>query len=98
MRMRFRAAVVAATALGFVGGGWIGAQEPAAPTAKPVDLAVKRKHDPARRVPAYFGQIGLTTEQRAPLPETQRKLLDNRRGASNEPGATRTAVAATPGH
>ncbi len=41
------------------------AQEPA--PAKPAVPAPKKKADPAHRVPAYFGQIGLTTEQRASI-------------------------------
>ena len=35
--------------------------EKAAPASAP---AAKKKGDPSRRVPAYFGQVGLTTEQR----------------------------------
>ena len=50
------------------------AQEPAA--ARPVDLVAKRKHDAARRVPAHFGQIGLTTEQRANIYTIQGKHLE----------------------
>ena len=41
------------------------AQEP--PAVKPADPAAKKKTDPARRVPDYFGQIALTTEQRAAI-------------------------------
>ena len=52
----------------------IEAQEPTA--AKPADPAVKKKHDAARRVPAYFGQIGLTTEQRANIYSIQGKRLE----------------------
>ena len=51
----------------------IAAQEPAA--AKPADPA-KKKHDAARRVPAYFGQIGLTTEQRANIYGIQGKRME----------------------
>ena len=40
-----------------------GAQEPAG--AQPAEPVAKKKHDAAHRVPAYFGQIALTTEQRA---------------------------------
>ena len=108
-------------------GGATRAQEPAA--VKPAEPA-KKKHDVARRVPAHFGQIGLTTEQRANiyaiqgkrfdrieeleqqiakeraemlaqcegvLTDTQKKLLDNLRRASAEPGgAAKTAEASKP--
>jgi len=47
------------------------AQEP--PATKPVDPVAKKKSDPARRVPPYFGQIGLTTEQRASIYSVQGK-------------------------
>jgi hypothetical protein len=43
------------------------AQDPAAKKAadKPeTTTVVKKKYDPSRRVPDYFGQIGLTIEQR----------------------------------
>jgi hypothetical protein len=43
------------------------AQDPAAKKAtdKPeATTVVKKKYDPSRRVPDYFGQIGLTIEQR----------------------------------
>lgn len=48
-------------------GTWpLPAQEPARGKAveKADAPAVKRNYDPARRVPDYFGQIGLTNEQR----------------------------------
>lgn len=73
---RMRAAVAATlvvaglTALG----GATRAQEPPAAT-KPAEPA-KKKQDPARRVPPYFGQIGLTTEQRADIYAIQGKRLD----------------------
>ena len=76
MTIRIRAAVVvtALTVLGLVGSiDRIGAQEPA--TAKPAEPVVKRR-DAARRVPDYFGQIGLTTEQRASIYSVQGKRYE----------------------
>ena len=51
-----------------------GAQEPAA--TKAAEPVAKKRHDAARRVPAYFGQIGLTTEQRAGIYAIQGKRLE----------------------
>ncbi len=68
MVIRFRAVAVAAvlTVVGLVAlDQTTGAQEPAA--SKPTDPPVKKKQDPARRVPPYFGQIGLTPEQKATI-------------------------------
>jgi hypothetical protein len=48
-------------------GSWsLTAQEPGAgkPAEKSDAPTIKRTYDPARRVPDYFGQIGLTNEQR----------------------------------
>jgi len=50
------------------------AQDPAA--TKSPGPAVKKKHDAARRVPAYFGQIGLTAEQRANIYGIQGKRIE----------------------
>ena len=73
-RMRAAAAVMALAVAGVMAAGESGhAQEPAA--AKPVEPA-KKKHDTARRVPAHFGQIGLTTEQRANIYAIQGKRID----------------------
>ena len=77
MTKRFRAAAAATsfTLLGLLAGSRpIEAQDPT-PT-KVADPAVKKKHDAARRVPAYFGQIGLTTEQRANIYNIQGKRLE----------------------
>ena len=64
--------VTALTVLGTVGFiDPIRAQEPATP--KPAEPAVKKRYDSARRVPDYFGQIGLTTEQRASIYGIQSK-------------------------
>lgn len=126
-RMRAAAAATLVVAGLAALGGATRAQEPAA--SKPAEPA-KKKHDSARRVPAHFGQIGLTTEQRANiysiqgkrldrieeleqqiakersemlaqcegvLTDTQKKLLDNLRRASAEPGAAaKTAEASKP--
>ena len=74
IRIRAAAAMSALTVLGLVGSiGQIGAQEAA--TAKPAEPVVK-KRDAARRVPDYFGQIGLTTEQRANIYGIQNKRYD----------------------
>ncbi len=68
MTIRFRTATVATAVL--MAGlmttfDQIGAQEPVTPkSAEPV---AKKKHDASRRVPDYFGQIGLTAEQRASI-------------------------------
>ncbi len=49
------------------------AQEPGASKGTTPAPVVKKKADPARRVPAYFGQIGLTPEQRASIYTLQAK-------------------------
>ena len=74
-RVRMVALVAALTVTGWVGLDQVtAAQEPASP--KSVEPAGKKKHDAARRVPAYFGQIGLTTEQRATIYGIQGKRLE----------------------
>ena len=63
MRFARRAALVALGSLGLLCFPLL-AQEPA---SKPLGETLKpavRKFDPARRVPDYFGQIGLTPDQR----------------------------------
>jgi hypothetical protein len=52
----------------------IAAQEPAAPSKSAAPIA--KKQDRSRRVPAYFGQIGLTTEQRASIYSIQAKRFE----------------------
>jgi hypothetical protein len=49
------------------------AQEPKAPASetKPKLAPAKRSFDPARRVPAYFGQLGLSDEQRESIYKIQ---------------------------
>jgi hypothetical protein len=50
------------------------AQEPA--TSKQTAPIAKKKQDPSRRVPNYFGQIGLTTEQRTSIYGIQAKRVE----------------------
>jgi Spy/CpxP family protein refolding chaperone len=51
----------------------LAAQEPApAKSAAPIT----KKQDRSRRVPSYFGQIGLTTEQRASIYAIQAKRFE----------------------
>ena len=74
-RIRAAAAATILTLLGMLAAEQrIVAQDPV-PT-KVADPAVKKKHDVARRVPAYFGQIGLTTEQRANIYGIQGKRFE----------------------
>ena len=51
----------------------IGAQEPAKTTA--TTAVEKKKAGPTRRVPDYFGQIGLTPDQRAGIYAVQDKHM-----------------------
>lgn len=52
------------------------AQEPKdAPTKKDVPSASKKAFDPTRRVPPFFGQIGLTLEQRESVYKVQGKHM-----------------------
>ena len=77
MTIRIRAAAMAATltVLGLIAAvDPIGAQEPAAP--KPSEPVAKKRHDASRRVPDYFGQIGLTAEQRASIYSIQSKRFE----------------------
>jgi len=55
----------------------LGAQEPKVPPSetKTKPAPAKRSFDPARRVPAYFGQLGLTNEQRESIYKIQAKHL-----------------------
>lgn len=75
MKIRKHTGVVALglVAVALSGRSPIVAQEPAPKSAEP---APKKKQDPARRVPAYFGQIGLTTEQRAGIYGLQAKHME----------------------
>ncbi len=50
------------------------AQEPVGP--KPATPPAKKKQDRSHRVPDYFGQIGLTTEQKASIYGIQAKRFE----------------------
>jgi hypothetical protein len=50
------------------------AQEPA--PSKPAAPTARKKQDLSRRVPNYFGQIGLTNEQRASIYSLQAKHVE----------------------
>jgi hypothetical protein len=57
----------------------LGAQEPKKADSKPADApppaAVKKAFDPARRVPDFFGQVGLTQDQREEIYKIRSKHL-----------------------
>jgi Spy/CpxP family protein refolding chaperone len=56
----------------------LGAQEPKVPPSsdtKTTHVPAKRSFDPARRVPTYFGQLGLTNEQRESIYKVQGKHM-----------------------
>lgn len=65
--------VLGLAAVALMGSLPLAAQEPAA--SKATAPAAKKK-DPSRRVPPYFGQIGLTTEQRANIYGIQAKRME----------------------
>jgi Spy/CpxP family protein refolding chaperone len=70
---------IGAVALGLVAVALLGqlplvAQEPA--TSKQAAPTAKKKQDHSRRVPNYFGQIGLTTEQRASIYSIQANRVE----------------------
>ena len=71
MTIRRQAGAVALTtlAVAMMGGLPLVAQEPAPKTATPA----RAKQDQSHRVPAYFGQVGLTHEQRAKIYGIQEK-------------------------
>jgi hypothetical protein len=70
IRKHAGAAVLSALAVAMMGGLPLVAQETAVPkTTTPA----KTKPDPSHRVPSYFGQIGLTAEQRARIYGIQAK-------------------------
>jgi hypothetical protein len=72
MTIRTRAGAVALSAMvvAMMGGLPLASQEPANPKSTP---PVKTKQDPSHRVPFYFGQIGLTPEQRTSIYGIQAK-------------------------
>ncbi len=55
----------------------LGAQEPKVPSSetKTTPAPAKKTFDPARRVPTYFGQLGLTNEQRESIYKLQGKHM-----------------------
>ena len=73
IRKRIGAVALGLAAVLLMGGFPLAAQEPA--TSKPAAPAAKKK-DPSRRVPPHFGQIGLTTEQRASIYGFQAKRME----------------------
>jgi Spy/CpxP family protein refolding chaperone len=81
MAIRKRTGVVGAGALAVAMTAWLPllAQEPAAPKTAPAPAPAppaKNKQDPAHRVPAHFGQIGLTIEQRASIYAIRGKRME----------------------
>ncbi len=73
---RFMMVAVSATALLMLCGGLpLIAQEPSASKAESKTKTVKRSSDPTRRVPRYFGQLGLTAEQRESIYQIQGKSM-----------------------
>ncbi|WP_435011521.1 hypothetical protein P12x_002834 [Tundrisphaera lichenicola] len=64
IRKQFAVVTLSALAVAMMGGLPLVAQEPANPKAESVP---KKKQDRARRVPDYFGQIGLTEQQRGDI-------------------------------
>jgi hypothetical protein len=74
IRKRTGAVALGLVAVALMGGFPLAAQEPA--TSKPTPPPAKKKQDPSRRVPSYFGQIGLTTEQRASIYGIQAKRFE----------------------
>ena len=65
IRKRIGAVALGLAAVALPVGLPLAAQEPAG--SKSATAPAKKKQDPSRRVPPYFGQIGLTTEQRASI-------------------------------
>jgi hypothetical protein len=59
------AALLTGAALVLTGALTLVAQEP--PAAKNSEASAKRAYDASRRVPAFYGEIGLTPEQRASI-------------------------------
>jgi hypothetical protein len=76
---RLAAVAVSATAMTLLSSGLpLGAQEPKAPPTAETQSTSKtgrRAYDPARRVPMYFGQVGLSDSQREEIYKIQSKHL-----------------------
>jgi hypothetical protein len=77
--LRLLAVAVSAAAMTVLSSGLpLGAQEPKAPPAAETQSPAKttrRAYDPARRVPMYFGQIGLSDSQREEIYKIQSKHM-----------------------
>jgi hypothetical protein len=68
------AVALSASALTIIAGGWpLLAQESKQAKAQPKAKAAKKPVDPSRRVPNYFGQLGLTDEQKESIYKIQAK-------------------------
>ena len=68
------AVAMSATALTLIVGGWpLVAQEAKQAKAQPKAKAAKKAPDPSRRVPSYFGQLGLSDEQKESIYKIQGK-------------------------
>lgn len=99
-RSRGRAAALAAglVVAWAVAGGPTRAQDPKgekpatpAPAQAP---AAKKTYDPARRVPPYFGQIGLSQEQREEIYKLRGKYLTQIADLEKQLAATRASMLA----
>lgn len=64
MFSRSSAAALTGAVVVLIGALSIGAQETTAPKPDEKAPKAKRKYDPTRRVPTYFGDVGLTTDQK----------------------------------
>jgi hypothetical protein len=73
IRKQAGAVILSTLAAAMMGGLPLAAQEPAAPKTAP---AATQKQERVRPVPTYFGQIGLTAQQRAGIHEIQSKRRD----------------------
>jgi len=73
---RFAVVAVSASALMLLSDGLpLIAQESNTPTGQSKAKTAKRAFDPARRVPMYFGQLGLTDEQKESIYALQAKQM-----------------------
>ena len=74
IRKRSGAVALGLAAVVLMGQLPLNAQEPG--QTKPATPSAKKKQDRSHRVPDYFGQIGLTTEQRAGIYGIQGKRIE----------------------
>jgi hypothetical protein len=73
---RFMTVAVSATALMVLCGGLpLIAQESSASKTESKTKTIKRTSDPSRRVPRYFGQLGLTADQKESIYQIQGKHM-----------------------